>query len=163
MKVALLINDKALRLSLAESLTALGVTVTEWPTAAKAVDVVETTLFDLIVVHWKVHPGLNLRDPQLREISNLIPMVVLNRNVLYWESALRVFDLIRGEDSLNRATPIVVIFPGLSEHNAEDGDRLARESVDADLADRQPSAVISETSRDKIAALVAKHLPIAKC
>ena len=158
MKVALLINDKTSREKLARYVESRGGTTDEYPTAAKALGMFGATRYDLILVHWQVHPGLKPSDPSIKEIAAMIPVVSRNVNVLYWETALRVIDIIRMENSPNRTSPIIVIFPDLGGSTFEAGDRLARESVDSDLVSRQPAIVITERLTEKITEIVAQHL-----
>lgn len=162
MKVALLINDKESRAVLARSIEAKGGTTDEYPTAAKAVGMFGATRYDLILIHWQVYPGLKPSDPRIKDLAAMIPVVSMNRNILYWETALRVIDIIRMEDSPNKTTPLMVIFPALGKSTFEAGDRLARESVDTDLADRQPATVVTETLSEKIIAIVEEQLTTAQ-
>ncbi|MBT3295068.1 MAG: hypothetical protein HN919_11835 [Verrucomicrobia bacterium] len=162
MKVALLINDRESRAALARSIEAKGGRADEYPTAAKAAGMFGATRYDLILIHWQVYPGLKPSDPSLKELAAMIPVVSMNRNILYWETALRVIDIIRMADSPNRTTPLMVIFPALGTSTFEAGDRLARESVESDLADRQPATVVTETLREEIIAIVEQQLTTAK-
>jgi hypothetical protein len=158
MKVALLINDKESRETLARGIQAKGATTDEFATAAKALGMLVASRYDLIVIHWQVHPGIKASDPKLQELASMIPVISMNRNVLYWETALRVLDIVRAEDSMNKATPVIVLFPGLDEPGFKAEDRLARESVDSDLAKRQPATVISAMLSDEIIGMLGRHL-----
>ena len=159
MKVALLVNDRTSREALARRIAEWGGAVDQYPTAAKAIDMLGATRYDLVVMHWQVYPGQKASDPKVRELAAMIPVVRLNRNVLYWETALRVIDTIRVDESPNRGTPLMVIFPDLGKtHFDTDDDRLARETVESDLASRQPATIITEISRDKILEILAQEL-----
>jgi hypothetical protein len=161
-KVALLINDRESRQALVGKIEEWGGTADEYPTAAKAMDMFGATRYDLIVVHWQVYPGQKASDPKVRELAAMIPVVKFNRNVLYWETALRVIDTIRMDPSPNRATPLMVIFPNLGLSSFESGDQLARESVESDLASRQPATLIAEASRDKVVERLAQNIAAAR-
>ena len=158
MKVALLINDRESREDLSKGLETEGRTTDEYATAAKALGMLCATRYDLILMHWKVHPGQRPGDPQIKELATLIPVVSRNRNVLYWETALRIIDMARMEDSPNRATPIMVIFPDLGQSTFESQDRLSEEAVQADLAAREPATLITEMRREDILAAVEQQL-----
>ena len=158
MKVALLINDKESRVELAGCIADKGGTADEYPTAAKALGMLNATRYDSILMHWQAHPGLKPSDPQIKQIATMLPVVTMNRNVLYWETALRVIDIIRVEESPNKSTPVIVIFPGLGESQFEAGDRLSKEAVESDLAERQPATIISGVSQDTIIQALTPHL-----
>jgi hypothetical protein len=158
MKIALLVNDKDSRTELVRSVEASGATADEYATAAKAIGMFGATRYDLIIIQWQVHPGLKPSDPSIKELAAMIPVVSMNRNVLYWETALRVIDIIRMEESPNKATPIILIFPDLGESAFEAGDRLAKESVESDLAERQPAIIVTKTLREEITAIVEQQL-----
>ena len=157
-KVALLINDRESREALAGKIEEWGGTADQYPTAAKAMDMFGAARYDLIVVHWQVYPGQKASDPKVKELAAMIPVVKFNRNVLYWETALRVIDTIRAEESPNRITPLMVIFPDLGRSSFESGDRLARENVESDLTSLQPATIIAEISRERIVECLAHNI-----
>jgi hypothetical protein len=68
-------------------------------------------------------------------------------------------DAIRALGSVNATTSIVAILPGIGRIRYDAGKRLTRESVDKDLAARQPACVIAETSIDQIAEELRRQLP----
>jgi hypothetical protein len=157
MKAAFLIAERALRSRLAGCIDSPGVTVDEFPTAAKALVEFTDTSYDLIVLHWKVHPGLGAGDTRIDELATLIPNAKYNRNVFYWEVGLRVIDLIRSEDSANQTTPVIIIFPDLSQSGYGRGDELTRDAVDADIAIRQPIEAIYGLSMAAFRGAVARQ------
>ena len=149
MKTAMLINDKGSRSELAGIVASQGVAADEYPTAAKALGMFSATRYDLIVIHWKVYPGLKPSDPEIQELAAMIPVSRMNRNALYWETALRVIDIIRTAGLPNESTPLIVIFPDLGRTDFGAGDRLTSEAVHADLAKRQPATIVSGILREK--------------
>lgn len=158
MKVAFLVGERALCARLVGCVASEDVTVKEYPTAAKALTKLETERYDLIVIHWKVFPGLGSGDPSIDELADLIPMAEMNRNVLYWEVTLRVMDAIRAEDSSNRATPVIVVLPELGPAGFGIGDELTRESVESDLTPRQPAEAVYGTSAVAFSEAAARFL-----
>lgn len=142
MHAALLINDRVLRTRLTACAPLADGTVEPYPTAAKALAPLLARRYDVIVLHWKVHPGFASGDDRIEELAYLLPRTKLNQNVLYWEVGLRILDLLREEESANRTTPVCVIFPPLGRFTFETGDALSRESVEGDLATRQPAHAI---------------------
>jgi hypothetical protein len=159
MKVAFLIGEQALRRKLAGLIGPADVTVKEYPTAAKALTKLVEEGYDLIVIHWKVYPGFGSGDKRIDELAGMIPGVKLNRNVLYWEVALRVIDAIRAEGSVNRATPVIVILPKLGPSGPGTGDQLTKESVQSDIAARQPAEAVYGSSAVEFSKAFARHLP----
>lgn len=97
MKTALLINDRESREELARAVEAEGGAADEYGTAAKAIGMLGATAYDIILIHWQVRPGKKPSDPKIKELAAMIPVVHMNRNVLYWETALRVIDTLRVE------------------------------------------------------------------
>lgn len=158
MKIAFLINERALRDKLARTFEGGEAVIEEYSTAAKALAKLATNPYDLVVLHWKVHPGLGSGDSRIDELADLIPLAKLNRNVLYWEVGLRVIDAMREKDSPNRATPVIVIFPDLGPAAFDTGDDLTRESVEADLAGRQPAEAVYWSSAAEFVKAVGRHL-----
>lgn len=159
MTAAFLIAERALRSRLAGCIDFSGATVDEFPTAAKALAAFVDTPYDLIVLHWKVHPGLGAGDTRIDELAALIPNAEYNRNVFYWEVGLRVIDLIRSEASANQATPVIVIFPDLAPSGYGSGDELTRDAVDEDISTRQPIEAICGFSMDAFHEAVARQRP----
>ncbi len=159
MKAAFLIAERALRSRLAGCIDASGTTVDEFPTAAKALEALAETPYDLIVLHWKVHPGLGAGDKRIDELATLIPNAKYNRNVFYWEVGLRVIDLLRSEASANQATPVITIFPDLAPSGYGCGDELTRDAVEADIAIRQPIEAIYGFSLGAFRETVARLRP----
>lgn len=157
MKVALVINERATRERFADCISSNGHEAHEYATAEKALGKLTTLGYDLVVIHWQVHPGWGASDAKIRDIAALIPTVTENRNLLYWEAALRLIDLLRDQGSPNRTTPVVVIFPETRPFDSDDS--LDRESIDADLKTRQPATVISNTSKKDIDFWVTKSRP----
>jgi hypothetical protein len=158
MRIAFLVGERALRQKLAEPLEAADVTIDHFPTVAKALGAFETKHYDLIVLHWKAYPGFGCGDSKLDNLAALIPTVEFNRNLLYWEVGLRVINLVRDEESPNRTTPLLVLFPDLGRAEFGGGDQLTRESVLADLADRPPAEALFGSSRDDFCEAVARLL-----
>ena len=138
MRIAFLINERALRAKFAKCVHSSGVTIDEYSTAAKALGKLSTNRYDLIVIHWKVHPGLGSGDPRIDELAMMIPNSKLNRNVFYWEVGMRVLDTAHAEDSANRETPAILLLPELDRPVFAD-DQLTKESVESDIAARQPA------------------------
>lgn len=162
MRIALLINDKEFREVLSAQLRATFAEVVEFPTGAKALGMFEASRYDSIVIHWKVYPGLNAGDPELQELAAIIPTVSMNRNVLFWAAARRVLDVIRADHSANKLTPVMVLLSGLDEPNGEDRDRLARESIDRDLAGSQPVIVVTDATREGIVRAITDYFSDGK-
>ena len=146
MKVAFLIGEEALRKKLAKCIGPDNLTLEEYPTATKALTAFSSEQYDLIVIHWKVYPGFGSGDPRIDELAELIPNIELNANVFYWEVGLRVIDAIRAEDTPNQATPVIAIFPDLGRAGFGAGDELNRESIESDIASRQPAEAIYGSS-----------------
>ena len=94
----------------------MGGTADEYATAAKAMDMFGATRYDLIVMHWHVYPGQRASDPKVRELAAMIPVVHLNRNVLYWETALRDHhDTVKPEKGEARCQRLVSRLPRRSQ------------------------------------------------
>ena len=71
MKVALLVNDRTSREALARRIAEWGGAVDQYPTAAKAIDMLGATRYDLVVMHWQVYPGPKHPRTQIaKEIQN---------------------------------------------------------------------------------------------
>ena len=157
MQIAFLIGERALRQKLAEPLSSPDVTIETFATAALAVGPFETKRYDLIVLHWKTYPGFGSGDSKLDNLAGLIPTVELNRNLLYWEVGLRMIKRLREEESPNRETPLIVLFPDLGKA-VFGGDQLTRESVLSDLSTRGPAQALFGSSRDDFCTAVADAL-----
>ena len=158
MKIAFLMSEQALRTRLAGGIQWANATVEEYPTAAKALPKLTGTPYDLIAMHWKVYPGVGSGDGRFEELAGIIPNAELNRNVFYWVVGLRVIDLIRQEDSENRATPVIAMFPVLAPVEFGGEDQLSRESVESDIAARQPAEALYGFSVDEFSEAVTRHL-----
>jgi len=162
MRIALLINDRGSRKDLVKALATPGVVIDEYPTAQKSLAKLATVHYDLIVIHWQVHPGLKPAHPRIKRIGVALRKTKLNRNALYWEVGLNVMDAIRAEGSQNVAAPVVVIFPDLGRTRFDAGNRLSEDRVNADLATRQPASVISDILTEEIAEELRQRMRAAK-
>ena len=160
MQAAFLINERALRARLAKCLEPAGVSVDHFPTAGKALKGLTSTAYDLVVIHWKAHPGLVSDDPRINELADLIPKTELNTNMLYWEVGLRVMDAMRAEEAPNVKTPIIAILPPvLARAGFASGDELTADAVTSDLAARQPTAAVYGPSADAFLEAAKRFLP----
>jgi hypothetical protein len=158
MRIAFLMNERALRATLAQSIAWTAAAIEEYPTAAKAMAKLAAGRYDLVALHWKVHPGFGAGDAYLDELATLLPTTELNADVLYWEVALRVIDILRAEDSPNRVTPVVVVFPDLARAEYGAADELTREAVERDLAARSPAEAVFGSSDARFSEAVARLL-----
>jgi hypothetical protein len=138
MNVAILMNERALRARVGQAAAAAGATVKEYSTAAQALAGVAENAHDLIVMDWKGFPGVGSMDSALNDLAAMIPEAELNQNLIYWEVALRVLDAVREEDSPNRSTPVIIRCPEPVPAGFDAGDSLPLESMEEDLATRQP-------------------------
>jgi len=158
MRIALLMNQESARTNLARVMGQANATVDEYSTASKALVKLTTVRYDLVAIHWKVYPGVGSGDPSIDELAALIPHTELNRNLLYWEVGLRVIDAMREEGSPTRETPVIVMFPNLGPSTFNTGDDLARESVESDLAIRQPACAVFGSSIEQFTSAVSGFL-----
>jgi hypothetical protein len=157
--MALLVNDRESRASLAKALAASAVSVDEYPTVEKSLLSLTSVHYDLIAIHWQVFPGLEPGTPRMKRYAAALQKTTRNRSALHWAVALGPMDAIRALGSVNATTSIVAILPGIGRIRYDAGKRLTRESVDKDLAARQPACVIAETSIDQIAEELRRQLP----
>jgi len=158
MKVVFLVGERALRERYAKCIESADVEIEAYPTAAKALVKLETRPYDLVAIHWKAYPGFASGDPRIDELAELIPATKLNQNVLYWEVALCVIDALRAEDSPNQATPVIAILPVLGRGGYGTGDDLTIDSVESDIAARQPAQVVYGTSASDFANAASRYL-----
>jgi len=75
-------------------------------TAGSAIDdFVGRSKYSLIVTDLQIAPGLDCTDSKIKEIMAAAPP---RQNPNYWEVVLRMIELTRGAESVNKDTPIVV-------------------------------------------------------
>jgi len=143
MQVALLINERAVRAKLMADIGLPDVVFKEYSTASAALNDLSSKQFDLIIIDWKVYPGYGSSDMEIRELADAIPNSVHNENLLYWQTELRVINIIRDRDSQNRDTPIILRFPDIPlVHAFGMDDILTRETVQTDLQEKQGIGVL---------------------
>lgn len=65
-------------------------------------DFVRETKYSLIVTDLQIAPGVDYTDPKIKEIMR-------NQPPNYWEVSLRMIELTRSTESVNKDTPIVVV------------------------------------------------------
>jgi hypothetical protein len=158
MKIAFLINERALRDNIAHAISHLDVSIDHYSTASKALAKLTAIAYDLVVIHWKVYPGLGCGDATIDDYSRLIPETSLNTNLLYWEVGLRVIDVMRDVETVNHTTAVILLFPDLPEAGFCIGDQLTRDSVCADVATRQPAVTLFKPSTRDVTEAIQRTL-----
>lgn len=158
MEIAVVANERALRIGMTAAVSGEGARVHEYATAAHALPAFAVLPFDLIFMDWKVYPGFGSGDSSIEEWAAMIPDAEYNQNLLYWQIALRALDRLRDEKSPNRKTLVIVRFPPKASFRFAMDDQISIEAVETDLQGRGTIAAVYAASARDIAAAVADVL-----
>lgn len=156
MKMALLINEKAVRERLGKAIESPDIAVRGYPTAAKALAEFANERYDLIVIDWQVHPGFESGVAVIDQLAAEIPKISGDRRLYYWEVGRSVIDAIRAGESPNHATPMIVIFPDFDQCGVN--GNISRDAAEADIAAKQPAEPLFGSSTGSLKEAVARHL-----
>ena len=157
--IALLVNRRSIRTELAERITHDGYRILEFPTASKALASLTGRELAAIGIDTHVYPGFGATDPLIAELAEMIPSSPFTENLLYWQVGLRTIEYIRGEESVNRETPVVLRFPDLPATPPSSlEDVLTRKGIAADLKGKERIDVLFGASVEEFAEAVSRRL-----
>jgi hypothetical protein len=131
MSVCILINSRADFLRITDAIG--GEDLVQYASAAKGLEGLTETAHALITIVWRVYPGRASGDEDIDLLARALPRTEYNENLVYWQILVRVIQIIRGEDSANSATPVVVSLPLVFTTIVADfADELTPEGIAAD-------------------------------
>ncbi len=143
--VLLVLNERALREYIMDAFKDRDLAFTECGTAVQAMEHLQSTRFDAIVIEARMYPGTASQDPVLSDMAAMLPQSKYNEMLLHWQVACRVMELAREPESANRSTPFIIKFPLDAEsilHGS--GDMLSPDAVKKDLAKLEPATPLYE-------------------
>lgn len=158
MNVAVLVNERSFSQSIMTGCADTAV-VRRYATAADGLRDLCSRKVDLIVMDWKVYPGFGCGDSVINEVAARLPETRHNENLLYWQVAVRVLELLREKRAANRGTPVLIRLPEPASFHFGMGDELTKESVERDLGDKGP---VTKAYGDSIRAFVDRVSKVVK-